>query len=67
MDKLNKICYYISLFIIVLGVVMTVMSLVVVLPSFTTSSLIVPGIFLVLTVVGIFFARFYKKRMNGGR
>ena len=67
MDKLNKICYYISLFSIVLGIVMTVMSFIVILPSFTTSSLIVPGIFLVLTVVGILFARFYKKRMNGGR
>ena len=64
MDKLNKICYYISLFIIVLGVVMTVMSFIVILPSFTTSSLIVPGIFLVLTVVGFLFARFYKKHIS---
>lgn len=67
MGKLDKICYFISLFIIILGIVMTVMSLIVVLPSFTPSAMVVPGVFLVLTVLGIFFARFYKKRLEGGR
>lgn len=59
----NKICYYVSLFILILGLVMAVGSLVVVLPSFTMESAIIPGAFVLLAVVGFAFMRYYKKKM----
>lgn len=64
-SKFDKVCYYISIFVIILGLIMTAMSLVVIMPSFTPSSLIVPGAFVVLTIVGIFFAVYYKKKIRG--
>ena len=67
MNKLYKICFYISIFIIVLGVVMTAMSLAIVIPSgITADSAIVPGAFLLLTVVGIIFTFYYKKKLKEG-
>ena len=65
--KLYQICFYISIFIIVLGVVMTAMSLAIVLPTgITADSAIVPGAFLLLTIIGIFFTFYYKKKMKEG-
>ena len=65
MNKLYKIYFYISIFIIVLGVVMTAMSLAIVIPSgITADSAIVPGAFLLLTVVGVIFTFYYKKKLK---
>lgn len=65
--RLYKICYYISVFITILGLAMTAFSLMVVIPSFTTSSLIVPGAFLALTIIGIVFALYYHSKIKGAK
>ncbi len=65
MDTFNKVCYYISIFVVILGVVMTAMSLIVIIPDISTASLMVPGAFLILTLVGLFFMFFYRKRVKG--
>ena len=64
-EKMYKICYYISIFVIILGLVMTAMSLAVVIPSgITMDAMIVPGAFLVLMIAGLVFTLYYHKKLK---
>ena len=62
--SLCMVLYILSIIIMIIGIIMTVFSSIVILPSISSSNIIIPLAFLILTIIGILMMRYYKKKMK---
>lgn len=62
-NTLIKICYISSIILLILGLIMTIFSLVIILPSFTPGALIVPGICFIIAIIGLLGMIYYRKQL----
>lgn len=62
--SLCRVLYILSIIIMIIGIVMTVFSGIVIMPSIDSSNIIIPLAFLFLTIIGLLMMIYYKKKMK---
>ena len=62
--SLCRVLYILSIIIMIIGIVMTVCSGIVIMPSIDSSNIIITLAFLFLTIIGLLMMIYYKKKMK---
>ena len=62
--SLCRVLYILSIIIMIIGILMTIFSFIVIMPSIDSSNIIIPLAFLILTIIGLLMMIYYKKKMK---